>query len=417
MAVEVRQCTAEEMDEFFSVPSYVFGLTYDQKDEWAELNRQEGQFPPSWTMAAFVDGRIASTLGANAWSTRANGRSVPTACVTTVGTFPEFRRQGLQRKVMTRSLEWHRDAGQPLAMLWASFGAIYQRYGYGLASTLAAYTYDPRNVALRDSDPASQDGYVVRLVDFETNRPVAERLYEAYIAPRTLAIERDARRWDTLWHWDLTRRKEKSRYLAFCYDGDGRPQGYVLYQTAEDMGAPFQPGPDQSLEVIQFIPLTLEAQRAMWKYIASHDLVRQVKFNFAPEDDTIPDMLLEPRELQRRTGDAMWVRMVDVAAALEARGYEPDAEGEITIAVRDDLCPWNDGAHRITVEGGSATVQPAEGAADLAMPVAALSGLYSGHRSATQLARAGRVEGDPAALRRADALFRTAYRPLILEGF
>lgn len=416
MAIEVRQCTAEEMEAFFSVPSYVFAIDYEGKAEWAELNRREGAFPPSNTMAAFVDGRIASTLGADHWRTRANGRSVPTACVTTVGTLPEFRRQGLQRRVMTRSLEWHREVGEPIAMLWASFGAIYQRYGYGLASTHTQYTFDPREVTLRDPDPATQAGYAVRIVDFETHRPVAERLYESYIAPRTLAIERSPLQWDKLWHWDIARRKEKSRYLAICYDRDQEPQGYLLYQVAEDMHVPFQTR-DQSMEMVQYIPLTLEAHRAMWKYVVAHDLVRQVKFNFVPEDDPIVDMLLEPRELQRRTGDGMWLRLVDVPSALEARGYEEDAAGAVTLAVRDELCPWNDGTYRVTVEGGSCTVRAVVGDPDLAMPVAALSALYSGHRSATELARAGRVEGDAAALRRADVLFRTAYRPHVLEGF
>lgn len=417
MAVEVRHCTPEEMDAFFEVPYYVFGGSYDSRDEWAQIGSIEGWYPPSSTMAAFVDGRIASTLGAHPWNVRVNGRSVPTACVTTVGTMPEFRRQGYQRRVMTRSLEWHREVGQPIAMLWASFGAIYQRYGYGLSSAHTAYTFDPRFVALRDPDPPSQAGYTVRLVDAETHRPLVERLYEAYIAPRTLAIERRGPHWDVYWHWEVARKKDRRKYVAIAYDSEGEPQGFFIYSTMEDMGAPFQPGPDQSMEVNQFIPLTLEAHRAMWNYIRSHDLVRQVKFGFVPEDDPMPDMLLEPRELQRRTGDAMWLRIVDVPAALEARGYEPDAEGSLMIAVRDDLCPWNDGTYRVSIEGGSARVQPASGAADLTMPVAALSPLYSGFRGATNLARAGRIEGDTDALRRADALFRTAYRPHVLEGF
>ncbi|MEX2032870.1 MAG: GNAT family N-acetyltransferase, partial [Dehalococcoidia bacterium] len=392
-----------------------FGQSYEDEDAWQTLNqRDEGQYPPGWTMAAFVDGRLASTLGAAPWQVRVNGRSVPTACVTTVGTMPEFRRQGLQRAVMTRSLEWHRDAGQPLAMLWASFGAIYQRYGYGLASTHVNYQFDPRYVALRDPAPASQDGYVVRTVDWETHRPVAERLYEAYIAPRTLAIERDAKNWDKFWYWNIERRKGKPGYLAIAYDPEGRAQGFLLYTTVEDH-VPFRAGPDQAMEIKQFIPLTLEARRAMWDYIRMHDLVKQVTLDFVPEDDPAADMLLEPRELHRRTGDAMWLRVVDVAAALAARGYEED--GAISLSVRDDLCAWNEGTYRLTVDGGQPSAERVTGEADLTLPVAALASLYSGFRSATELSRAGRLEGAPEALRRADALFRTAYRPHVLEGF
>src|SRR5690606_4534876 len=128
-------------------------------------------------------------------------------------------------------------------------------------------------------------------------------------------------------------------------------------------------------------------------------------------------LLLEPRALRRRTGDQMWLRMVDVAPALEARGYEPSAEGSVTLGVRDDLCPWNEGAYRVTVEGGSAVVKRVRSKPQLTMPVAALAPLYSGFRSATALARAGRIEGSESALRTADRLFATAYRPHVMDGF
>jgi len=402
------------MDAFWTVPTYVFGASYEDADEWMTILRREGQFPPSNTMAAFVDGRIASTLGVHPWNVRVNGIAIPTACVTAVGTIPEFRRQGYQRQVMTRSLEWHRDSGQPIAMLWASFGAIYQRYGYGLASAHTAYKVDPRYIALRDSAPAAQQGYTVRIEDWKTHRPVVERIYQAYAEPRTLAIERDGLRWDAIFYWDFERRKDAWTHLAIAYDEAQQPQGYLIYSSKEDP-VQFRPGPDQKMEVKQFIPLTLGAWRAMWDYVRSHDLVREADVDFIPEDDPAQDMLLEPRELQRRTGDGMWLRMVDVAQALEARGWDED--GAITIAVRDELCAWNDGTYRLAIEGGHASVARTSDAADLTLPVAALSSLYSGFRSATELHRAGRVEGDRDALRRADALFRTAYRPHVLDGF
>jgi predicted acetyltransferase len=108
---------------------------------------------------------------------------------------------------------------------------------------------------------------------------------------------------------------------------------------------------------------------------------------------------------------------VDVAPAIEARGYEPDAEGSVTLGIQDALCPWNEGAYRVTVEGGSATVKRVRTKPQITMPVAALSPLYSGYRTASALARAGRIEGSASALRAADRLFATAYRPHVMDGF
>jgi hypothetical protein len=60
--------------------------------------------------------------------------------------------------------------------------------------------------------------------------------------------------------------------------------------------------------------------------------------------------------------------------------------------VADPLCDWNDGI--FTIE--TTEVSRAGGDADFIALMAALAVLVSGHRSATQLARAGLVAGDDA---------------------
>ncbi|MCA9851662.1 MAG: sterol carrier protein domain-containing protein, partial [Dehalococcoidia bacterium] len=64
-----------------------------------------------------------------------------------------------------------------------------------------------------------------------------------------------------------------------------------------------------------------------------------------------------------------------------------------------------------------ATVKRVRTKPQLTLPVAALGSLYSGFRTATQLSRAGRAEGSASALRTADRLFATAYRPHVMDGF
>ena len=109
--------------------------------------------------------------------------------------------------------------------------------------------------------------------------------------------------------------------------------------------------------------------------------------------------------------DALWIRPVDVAGALSRRSYAVD--GEVAFAVRDSLCPWNEGVHRMTVRSGQAEVRRDDGAAvDLELDVSDLGAAYLGGLTFVRLRDAGRVTAaSEGALRRADDLFRTARAP------
>lgn len=109
----------------------------------------------------------------------------------------------------------------------------------------------------------------------------------------------------------------------------------------------------------------------------------------------------------------MWVRIVDVTRALEARLYSE--AGALTLRVHDHLAPWNDTTWRFETDGEQTRVVEAAGAtADLDLSINALVSLLTGFRSAE---RAGMLSGDPNAVRRADAIFATAYAPHMPEGF
>ncbi len=407
MDIEIRPITTEEREEFDAVLSYVFAQS---RSDWERYRNEPPWVKPEHTLAAFVDGSIATATGAQPFTVRLNGRPAQAAGVTAVGTYPQYRRQGLLRRTMIEALTRYRDAGQSFALLWASFAAIYQRYGYGLASAYVAYEFDPREVAFREELPTSG---AVELMPPGKSRPVQERVHAEWARPRNLVVDRSQEWWDQLFREHGDRR----RYHAVYRNGAGEPRGYLVYDIAEDLGGwgMRETGPDQSMNLLAFYPLDLEAHRAMWNYIRAHDLVKRVRWDKVPEDDVTPDLLIEPRELHRGTGDAMWMRITDVEALLPLRSYGD--EGAITLAVRDELLPWNDGVYRLETEGDAAKVSRTSGPADLSMRVGALATLVSGYRSATQLSRAGLLEGDAAALRRADRLFATEYRPHMPEGF
>lgn len=405
--IEIRTVTEAEVPAFDAVPHYVFASSAEDVRTYATM---PSPMAPECRLGVFVGGQVTTTYAWIPWQVRLNGRPTAIPGVTMVGTYPQFRRRGHLRRLMARAMEIHRERGEPAVMLWASMGAIYQRFGYGRGSEAVSYHVDPRFVALREE--FTWDGEV-RLIDQSSaeERAIVERVHEEWAAPRNLVPMRDAARWAYQW-WEA---QQKGYHVAVAEDATGRARGVMVYKSKNNW-VPGEPGPGQQMEVRGVFALDLDARRAFWQYVRAHDLVLRAKFEMVEPDDPLQDLLLEPRELRRATGDAMWLRVVDVARALEARPYA--AADALTLRVHDDLAPWNDGLWRFETDGEQSRVTPAEGAiADLDLSINALASLLTGFRTATRIERAGMLAGDAAAVRRADAIFATAYAPHMPEGF
>lgn len=404
MGVEIRPCTAEEMKDFTRIVSYVFASP-DMQDDAATVQ-------PDWTTCAFVDGKMAGTLGVFPFTVRFNGVPVPMGGVTTVGTLPQYRRRGLLRQMMQQAYLTCRERGQNIVILWASMGAIYQRFGYGMATNSVTYTFDPRQTPLQE---AHDSPGTIDVLSAEDAMPLIKPLYIEYASPRNLLIHRAMPLWQAS---TLRPHKPGEPVFAGVYrNAEGAPRGYIVYRTWEER--PPVPGGSQVMEVSDFVTLDLEAYRALWEFMGRHDLVWKVIMrNVVPEDDPAPELLLEPRMLQRSTADGIWMRVVDVEKALGQRPY--GSRDTLRIAMEGDtMCPWNNGTFVLESHGmESSVVRKDEAPADLTVTPQGLAPLISGHRSATHLARAGRIRAaSDEVLKRADALFRTEYAPHTPNSF
>jgi predicted acetyltransferase len=128
-------------------------------------------------------------------------------------------------------------------------------------------------------------------------------------------------------------------------------------------------------------------------------------------------MLSDPRRLLvKGVHDFLWVRLLDIPAAMAARRYQVD--DSLVVEVADAFRPSTAGRYRI--EGGpdGASCTRTTDAADLALDVTDLGALYLGGTTVTQLALAQRgAELTPGARRRADAFFGTSPLPFCRTDF
>ena len=202
-------------------------------------------------------------------------------------------------------------------------------------------------------------------------------------------------------------RRGGSAAQLLVYERDGTNAGYARYRLHPEWDAQ---GPKSTLEVTEAIGVDPEATLSLWRYLLDVDLVATIRGRNLPVDHPLPLILAEPRRLGWTVGDALWLRLVDLAAALEGRAWR--GRDELVLEVADGFCDWNAGSWRLTVDDGAAKVSRSDATADLSLDASDLATAYLGGWSVGALCRAGRArELVAGAARRLDALLAVDAAP------
>jgi predicted acetyltransferase len=408
MSIEVRTISQADLRAWIDAVETAFGEE-TRDDRFADWQRI---IDPERVLGAYEGERIVGGGADFAFRlTVPGGRQLPAAGVTAVGVLPTHRRRGILNQMMRRQLEDVRRRGEPLAILWASEGSIYQRYGYGLASLNASFEIDRDRSQFRDTHAASG---TVRLVGRDEAARLLPPVYDAVRAVTPGFYERSEDWWDVeiLSDYEWARRGASRKFYA-VHERDGRATGYAIYRIRSEWG---DVGSKSVLRVIEAFAVDPAATRDVWRYLFDVDLIAQITAHPAPVDHPLLLMLAEPRRLRLRLGDGLWLRILDVPAALSGRGYA--ADGQLVIQVEDALLPELSGTWRLGVEKGTAEVAATDGPPDLVLDTTDLAAVYLGAFTFAELAAAGRGHEPTAGAReRADAMFATERRPWCPEIF
>jgi predicted acetyltransferase len=376
-------------------------------DEEAAL-RFSSNLPLDRMHAALDGDRIVGGAGAFPFELTVPGGSVACAGVTVVGVLPTHRRRGVLTAMMRAQLEDVRARGEPVAALWASEEVIYRRYGYGGASLSCEIAVPSAYATLRE---ARDERASVRLLPLAEAKDTLREVYDRVRVSTPGMFTRSDTWWETRNLPDPPdRRQGGGEKNAIVLELDGEPAGYALYRIHMKFEAGAAVGHVDVIEALADGPV---ASRELWRVLLDMDWKATLKAYLLPIDHALLHQLVYPRRMQMRVGDGLWVRLVDVGAALAARSYGGDRP--VVFEVADAFLAENGG--RWKVEGG--TVERTEAEADLALDVGELGAAYLGGFSFTELVRAGAVrelkEGGAA---RADAVFLTdAPKPWCPEIF
>lgn len=364
---------------------------------------------PLERMHAALDGEgIVGGAGAFPFTLSVPGGEVACAGVTVVGVLPTHRRRGVLTAMMREQLDDVRRRGEPVAALWASEEVIYRRFGYGLASLSCEIAIPSGYAALR----LPRDGRAsARLLPLGEAQGVVAPVYERVCAATPGMFARTHTWWETRVFVDPPERRQGGgEKNVLVLELDGEPAGYALYRVFTKFEGGSSAG---HVDVIEAVADGPEATRELWRILLEMDWKATLKAYLLPIDHPLLHQVAYPRRMQLRAGDGLWVRLVDVGAALAARAL---GEGEeIVLELEDAFLPENAGRWRVSAGGAERT----EAEPDLALDVGELGSVYLGGFGFGELARAGVVrELREGAADRADAVFRaSAPKPWCPEIF
>jgi predicted acetyltransferase len=322
------------------------------------------------------------------------GGQLPMGGLTWVSTAATHRRQGVLTRLMARTLADIDRRGEPVAMLFASEGGIYERYGFGVATQVRVTSIDRRLAQIRPEfrpKPGS-----VRFIEGDAALAHIADVWSRFHRCRSGEVDRS-----DAWHRFLfDRRAEPQGDFAPSFHLAHR-DGYAIYRIQEQWN---DGRPAHNMQVIELVATSGEAHAALWHTLLGVDLVGPITSRQVPIDDPLPYLLTDQRALRTTDlNDGVWVNVRNVATSFAARTYTTTDR----LVVEIDGTKW-------VIDGGpdGAVCRRVKTRADLVMDHASLGALLLGGVRPSALAAGRRLESrSDAVLRRADAFFVTSPAP------
>ncbi len=407
MDLTVRRITAGEVTEFRSNLRRGFGGDIRSDDADEATRRFRALVDLDRTYAAFDGATMVGTAAAFGFGVTTPGGSVPIGGLTMVTVRPTHTRRGVMSAMMAAHFDDALDRDEAVSGLWASESPIYGRFGYGAATERVRVRFDARLVGFPGGDRAGE----ISLIDAGEHVDVLTGIYERALGQRPGMLTRSAEWWehDRLHDPPEWRDGASARRAAVLFR-DGDAVGYALYRQKENWDGDLPAG---AVDVSELISVDAPARLELWRFLASIDLFPHVTYWNEPTDLELPWQASDRRRISRNVFDALYLRVLDVPGALEARRY--GEAGSLVLGVGD--VDGEMASYRLETSPEGADCTPTTTDPDVAMDVRALGAIYLGAAHTHGLALAGEIAGHDDAIVTLDRLFRSPLAPWCPEVF
>jgi predicted acetyltransferase len=395
--LEIRAAAREELEQVVAVRGRAFKIS---RSQWpspngisdAELER---------IRVVVVDGKVVSCLTVIPAVIQIGSTQVAMGGIGNVSTLPEAQNRGYATALIKDTLQVLRGWGLCTSVLFPFSFSFYRKFGYELGGNQCQYWSRPRNI------PAFAERRHCREATLE-DLPACATLYAQHSSIRSCGLVRDEARWRGL----LTNGSH-----ALIYERES-PEGYVIYSEEIDAHGL------KVLRVKELVAGSPESGRGLIGLLAAFD-GDTIEWSTTPTDLWALGLMcpVAPlREGYKPRGIAtvrpmFQFRVIDVLQAVKARSSEMTwLDGELSLAIQDELHPDNTQPLAISCNGG--TVQIVRGHHTehcLEANIRVFSQIYCGYLTPTEAVSQGlaTVRGDET-LRIADQIF-PKYEPFIPE--
>jgi len=356
------------------------------RETW-EQRRNVGVYEADAVASALPVGTVNSWVASMSLPGGDARSAIPMWAISMVTVAATHRRRGIARGLLEGELRAAASAGVPVAGLTVTEATIYGRYGFGPAVPVSRIAVDARTSGWRAPQAPGRLEYVG--LD-ELARELGE-LHERARFARAGQIAGWRGRWLGQAGLGAGSKKDASARGVHYRDVDGVVRGAIAY-TLKELPGSFR----NSMTIRQLVAETDDALSALWGFAVNHDLVDRIEADLRPVDDPVVRLVANPHAVDVAVRDHGWLRILDAPAALRARRYAASLDTVIRV---EDGYGFADGTWRLSIDAaGAAEVEATDAAPDVVLDVATLSSAYAGGVPLTQLAAAGRVQGDAAAV-------------------
>ncbi|SDC63794.1 Predicted acetyltransferase [Paenibacillus sp. UNCCL117] len=384
MTDQIRLLKPEEASESLALSEFAFQRKVaPEKREGMLADMRAEQ-----TWGYFVEDRLAAKLTVLELETWIHGKAYGMGGIASVATWPEYRRQGMVGKLLSRALQAMKERGQDLSFLAPFSYAFYRKYGWEASIDYIRYELP----AGRLPKPDLREGS--RVARIEADAAELNPIYAAY-AQRFNGMLKRTEAW-----WRKRIFQAKQGIVNLYVNPAGEPEGYIFYEVKEKV-----------FTVHELAALTEDARRGIWRFIANHDSMIDRVVYHAPVGDPLPYLLEEPR-IKQEIVPYFMARIVNVESFLRRYAFAGGESGGSPAApfylqIMDAQAGWNNGAFRIRpgIQGANEVVKLPAGAAArselgedggpevIACDIQTLSSLLMGYKPALLLHRIGRLRG------------------------